>query len=434
MRLYRRLKSPLCVQIELTSACNCKCSHCYNYWRPTTEKPKKMTEEVADRILQIMKENEIQKACLTGGEPFLNFGIFKYFVEKMQENNIKVSTNTNLSAISQQQLEYALKHNIRILTTVMGADAATHDSMTNAKGAFEHTIDNIKKCVKAGNDIMVNIVVSQEIINKVYEIASFIAKLGVKTIFASVVICPEYAKGTEKERLFSFDEDDIAKVLNAMLDVRDEYGVEVGTITTFPLCCMKKVRDVTPFMNRRCVAGRTELGISCEGKVARCPQSGDYVGDLTSEDFKSIWERIDDCATSLSLPEVCVSCPLFKMCSGGCRVSGKSETGHWNGLDPKTNPVNVPIILKNIKENMKKLLPGDMEGYCRKEEFGSVLIRKDGNYALLDQYFTEKELKEEKNIEKHILPIVLNDVSCNINDECDTCRLYDVCYNIHNCR
>lgn len=440
MRLYRRLKSPVCVQIELTSACNCRCSHCYNYWRPTGEKPKVMTKEVADRILQVMSEQEIKKACLTGGEPFLNFRIFQYLTENMQSDGISVSTNTNLSVATDIQLDYALEHNLKILTTVMGSNALTHDSMTNTKGSFNNTVKSIKRCVSARNDVMVNILISKPILHKVYDIVSYIADLGVKHIFSSVVICPEYAKGTDKEPLFTFSEDNIAEVLNPLLLIRDNYGVNVSTITTFPLCSLSKVRDITPFMNRRCVAGRTELGINCEGKIARCPQSGDYVGDLMTEDFQTIWSKMDDSAASDSLPDVCANCQLFKMCSGGCRVSAKSETGYWNGLDPKTRPQNVEIVLKNIKKHFKKLPPNNARGYCRKEEFGSVLIRTDGNYTLLDKYFTKEELEEvytnstQNKLTQHILPIILKDMHCTICEDCDSCALHDVCYSIHNCR
>lgn len=437
MKVYNRLKSPLCVQVELTSACNCRCSHCYNYWRPSDEKPKFMTKETADLILDTMIKNDIRKACLTGGEPFLNFEMFKYLTEKMEENNIKVSTNTNLSAVKPEQLDFALSHNMRILTTILGSNALMHDGITNCKGSYNRSIESIKRCVAAGNDLMVNIVVSKAILDHVYEIADVLAGIGVKNIFISVVICPEYAKGTDKEALYTFDEDDIAKALNPLLDIREKYGINVGTITTFPLCSLSKVRDVTPFMNRRCVAGRTEIGISCEGIVSRCVQSGEYVGDLREEDFKDIWKKMEDSCTSDVIPEACAKCGLFKMCSGGCRVSAKSETGCWNGLDPKMNPKNIPIVLDNIKKNYKSLLPKEASGTCREEEFGSVYIRNDGNFSLLDRYFTDEELADEKikeELKNHILPISLSEVGCQISENCDTCSLHDVCYNIHNCR
>lgn len=437
MDVYRKLKAPVCVQVEITSACNCRCSHCYNYWRPLDEKPQYMTKEVADKLIDVIHENEIKKVCLTGGEPFLNFDIFKYLTKKLQEIKVSVSTNTNLSAVSDEYLDFALQHNLRILTTVMGADAITHDGMTNAKGSFNRTVNSIKRCVAENNDVMVNIVVSKAISSKVYDIASFVARLGVKHIFVSVVICPEYAVGTDKEFLFTFNEDDVAEVLNSLLDVRDDYNVDVGTITTFPLCSLAKVRDVTPFMNRRCVAGRSELGINFEGKVSRCPQSGDYIGDLMVEDFKAIWAKAD-CTTSNSLPDVCINCPLFKMCSGGCRVSAKSAFGAWNAIDPKANPHYINSVIQNIKRHFKNLLVNEVSGYCRKECFGSIFIRNDGNYALLDKYFTPEELSSndemKRDIRSHIIPIVLLKNECTINQDCSLCELHDVCYNIHNCR
>lgn len=437
MQLYRKLKSPVCIQVELTTACNCRCSHCYNYWRPLNEKIKFMTKDVADRILDIVQENEIKKVCLTGGEPFLNFEIFKYMTEQLQARNVTVSTNTNLSAVTEEQLDYALKHNLRIFTTVMGADADTHDKMTNAKGSFDRTIKNITKCIQMNNDVMVNVVVSKPILHKVFEIGAYLAKLGINQIFVSLVICPEYAVGTDKESDFLFNDDDVACALNSLLDVRDKFNVNVGTITTFPLCSLGKVRDVTPFMNRRCVAGRSELGISCEGMVSRCPQSSDYIGSIMAESFETVW-KCADCSTSDAFPNVCTNCPLLKMCSGGCRVSAKSDCGKWNGLDPKATPQNINMVLKNIDEHYGNLLPTkDVSGYCRKEAFGAILIRTDGNYSLLDKYFTNDELKDEHvlaSLSKHTLPIILKNESCIINDDCKLCKLRDVCYNIHNCR
>lgn len=190
-------------------------------------------------------------------------------------------------------------------------------------------------------------------------------------------------------------------------------------------------------LNRRCVAGRSELGINFEGKVSRCPQSGDYIGDLMVEDFKTIWEKAD-CTTSNLLPNVCINCPLFKMCSGGCRVSAKSAFGAWNAIDPKANPHNINSVIENIKRHFKSLLVNEVNGYCRKESFGSIFIRSDGNYALLDKYFTPEELSSndemKKTIRSHIIPIVLLKNECYINHDCSLCELHDVCYNVHNCR
>lgn len=84
------------------------------------------------------------------------------------------------------------------------------------------------------------------------------------------------------------------------------------------------------------------------------------------------------------------------------------------------------------------MLVNEVNGYCRKESFGSIFIRSDGNYALLDKYFTPEELSSndemKRTIRSHIIPIVLLKNECYINHDCSLCELHDVCYNVHNCR
>jgi MoaA/NifB/PqqE/SkfB family radical SAM enzyme len=42
--MYKELKSPVAVQLELTTACNHKCIHCYNHWRNASEKDVTLSE------------------------------------------------------------------------------------------------------------------------------------------------------------------------------------------------------------------------------------------------------------------------------------------------------------------------------------------------------------------------------------------------------
>lgn len=423
MNIYEKLKSPLCIQLELTSGCNCRCTHCYNYWRPENGPVQHLTKEVADKVLEVLKENQIPKICLTGGEPFLNFEMFKYITEKCQETHISVSSNTNMSVINDEQIKWVIENKIKLFTTIMGYDAKSHDSMTNNIGSYTKSITNIKKCIDNGLDVMVNIVITQNNLKDAYKIAESLCKIGVRTLFASIVYCPEYAKNTDYEKYFYFSEKDIGDLLNSMLSIKERYSVNVSTITTFPLCSLIYVNDISPFINRRCVAGRTEIGISSTGKVKSCAQSDNFVGDIMTEDFSDIWERLSYHNTEESYPKECISCPLFKLCSGGCRVSSKSKTGMWNDKDPLMKEENVSIILQKIKKNIRKLQKSKDEifGQYRDESFGQVFIRNDGNYMLLD-----------KN--KSVKPIILKRNKCYISDNCEECPLYDTCYSIHNCR
>ncbi len=50
--MYHELKSPVTVQLEITSKCNHRCVHCYNYWRADSLDNTTMKE---DELYAVMK-------------------------------------------------------------------------------------------------------------------------------------------------------------------------------------------------------------------------------------------------------------------------------------------------------------------------------------------------------------------------------------------
>lgn len=102
-----KLSAPVDVQIELTRACNWRCRHCYNYWRPygITAKPNQYLSR--DRLLHIVGElaaNQIPSITITGGEPFSRPENVFALLKMTQEAGIHASINTNLSQFERRTL------------------------------------------------------------------------------------------------------------------------------------------------------------------------------------------------------------------------------------------------------------------------------------------------------------------------------------------
>ena len=76
LRLFRTLKAPLSVQIEVTENCNHRCTHCYNYWKKGDKCIfENMTFATAKKVADEVINSQVFGVTLTGGEPFLNFDV-----------------------------------------------------------------------------------------------------------------------------------------------------------------------------------------------------------------------------------------------------------------------------------------------------------------------------------------------------------------------
>ena len=87
---YQEYKAPLSIQLELTSACNHKCIHCYNYWREPGDSLGTIRKENLHRIIQNLVKSEVADLILTGGEPLLFPELLYEAIDLAHQGNMKM--------------------------------------------------------------------------------------------------------------------------------------------------------------------------------------------------------------------------------------------------------------------------------------------------------------------------------------------------------
>ena len=121
------------IHIEIVSACNEQCVHCYI---PPENKNKMMDSELFYSILDQGRKMNIVHVTLSGGEPLLHKDI-KNFLAKCRELDLSVNVLSNLTQLTDEIISEMKKNPLlSVQTSLYAMDPLVHDSITNLSGSY----------------------------------------------------------------------------------------------------------------------------------------------------------------------------------------------------------------------------------------------------------------------------------------------------------
>lgn len=333
-----RLKSPLNVQLEVTGDCTSMCVHCYNFWRQksgTQSKNAKIdsfSEEDATLILNKLGKAEVFNLTITGGEPLMNFPLTLQTIKNARLLNMKVGLNSNLVLLSREKAELLKRAGLtHVMTSILGPTAEIHDALTQRKGSFRRLIAGIYNAHRAGVRVSANMVVSQLSCEHVIKTAKLIAQLGIRNFMATKAGCPGNCCDFSH---LAINRQQLLKFLNDLCWIKENLDLNIDTLEPVPFCALRGVSHPEFFTSRRCNAGVTTATISYDGSVRPCPHLDISYGNLLTEDFSTVWERMRPWSDGFQVPKECSGCELLNVCGSGCRMEAKMNSGRINGPDP----------------------------------------------------------------------------------------------------
>lgn len=390
MKDIYRLKSPLAAQVEITDKCNFSCTHCYNHWNYDNQVVNKVNYplEHFEEIIGILLDNGVTSITLTGGEPFLEEDILFGLVSMIKTKGGGVRINTNGSIITPSHIDLLAKSNINsVLLSFPSIDEKTYETVTNATNSFHDSIQTIKNLVDKKINTQINIVCTNKNIGYLKATSEYLKGLGVKYIFATPVLpCPN---ANEHSNLV-LSPQEIRNMLDVLLYMKS-LGIKVDVLEPLVHCMFskeerEKYRDF--LVNRGCSAGISDIAISPNGDIRACILSENIEGNILTEEWSALWEKVAYWGSKDMLPEECHTCSLATDCGGGCRVAAKTITGTFSGRDPYMTQA-VKEELNNINnESQMVILPEDeleLEENIkiRLEKFGGVVHDFRGAYMFL---------------------------------------------------
>lgn len=133
------------VHIEISDRCNEKCVHCFI---PSDFRSKEMTPEMFYDIVNQAREQNVINITISGGEPLIHPNIID-FLNYCRKKDLSVNLLTNLTLLTDDILEeIKMNPNCSVQVSLYSIDATVHDSITQIKGSYSKTKNNLLKLIK----------------------------------------------------------------------------------------------------------------------------------------------------------------------------------------------------------------------------------------------------------------------------------------------
>jgi len=409
--MFRTLKAPITVQIEVTEGCDNVCRHCYNFFRHQGYRNKTLTKEQADKIISEFKDLQVIRGVITGGEPLLAPDLVVHLANQMRALGMGIMFNSNLTLFNETIGKRMQESGIgSIMTSLIADDPAIHDFVTQQTGSWEKTTNNIKLAIKMGFRVMVNMVLTKWNYHRLQQTGDLVGSWGVKKFGATRACPPGPIAPQFTENLISIEE--LRSSLQTLYELQEKWGYRVDVFEHYPWCALGDVKKYHYLARRKCTAGVTSASIGASGQMRPCGHSSMTYGNVFEEGIQAPWLRMTEWRKQ-KYSSACQSCRHYRSCTGGCAVDAQNSE---RKLDHHMTCENDVSSLPG-----KELLPtiGDNDSYSfipqailRKEEFGGIIASGKVGAVYVDKqafdilkavrsrsHFTAKSISNEFQVE-----------------------------------
>lgn len=383
------LSRPVMAQFEVTDACNHRCLHCYHLDSETSNRPASIiSDAILMKIAQKIVEAGIFNVVITGGEPLLRKGITQTIIRYFKSCDIQVSINTNLTVIDKDTITFLKEYDIPVLTSCPSGVSAKYDYMVGANNS-DLFYKNLRTVLDDGVRCSVNMVVTKDNLEDIRETAIAVKSMGCKSFSAT----PMFFNMDYPRMDLVLTRNEVQKVISELLWTHDNLGLNVDILESLPKCIFPNeiLNKDYIFLNRKCQAGRTVVGISPSGEVRPCSTNSQSYGNILKEDIRSIWSNMKDWRSTQFFPLTCLDCSWLDRCNAGCRINSKVKFGEWNSPEIWQGEVtpNIEPISDYVDNNLH---PDDIlyinKSYKVREEYDgiyTIYIIKDESFLMVNQ-------------------------------------------------
>ncbi len=309
----------------VTSECDLRCKYCFVYKLNENQPHGKMTKETADQLIEFASKNLQPNGSIWffGAEPFCNFDIIRYIVEKSQErgHTWRFGATSNCTLLTEDMMPWLKKHKFGFNCSIDGL-RDTHNTnriYPDGSGSWD--------------DAWRGLGLIRKYINPTPQVRWTVTPSTVKGLADGIKTLVEEHKLTSLAVDMVYEVEwtaaDLATLKHELEVFRDYYAkwMQQG-IPVFSMFIRDASAAITKQQRQwcqRCGLGQGAVGVDYDGTLYPCHRFIDShkikLGDIyngfntTRADWVAHWQKT---APYCEVPSKCLSCNYKNACTGGC--------------------------------------------------------------------------------------------------------------------
>jgi radical SAM protein with 4Fe4S-binding SPASM domain len=344
-----RAPAPQLVSWNLTRRCNLACGHCYlDAVQRKNEAPGELTTAEALQVVgQIASAARGAMLVLTGGEPLLRSDLAELVAAAARLGLMPVVGTNGVMLDERRAATLRAAGAAGVGVSVDSATPEFHDRLRGKTGAWAAALEGVRAARAAGLAVQMQATLFPENRCELGALADLAEELGALALNFFFLVCtgrgvtqtdmPQAMYEETLDAIIALQRDRPQMMIRARCApyARRLLGLQAG-----------EARGGYAGWSSACLAGRSYLRITPQGRVTPCPYIPEAVGDLRNEKLTGIWHgnpTLRRLRSDLSGGK-CGDCD-FRYSCGGCRARAAASSGNLLGEDPKCSYVRPAAAL-----------------------------------------------------------------------------------------
>lgn len=330
------------LKIEVNRECPLKCLHCSSNGEPHA--PEKLAPSRVTDLIREFADMGGRTLAISGGEPLVYKGL-RQILTFCRTLGVKpdlyttgiCSNGLSASPISEDLLGYLGQSRAKVIFSLHGAHAKTHNALTQVLGSFDTTIQAMQRTIDAGISTEVHIVPTAINIGEIADMVQMLASMGIKRV-SWLRFIPQGRGGINRD-LLQLTKEQLRQLAHMRVELQQMHPeVVIRTGSPFNILCPQ---SPTP-----CIAGISVLAVRPDGGTVPCDAFKQFKGyyrfsNILEHSLSEVWEKSDLLNEVRRIQESrydspCRSCPAYLRCNSGCLAQKAIAAGRLtNGKDPE---------------------------------------------------------------------------------------------------